>query len=118
MAASRLSFDQFVQGLESSSDIEYIEKQAFTSQLRRRGSNVSRYSIRSTTSSICSVSTTKSAVPSATNLDTALYQKGFELRQYDSDEEFDLILEQGFHGNVGECMPTLKLTLTPDLLRR
>ncbi|KXN74767.1 hypothetical protein CONCODRAFT_67220 [Conidiobolus coronatus NRRL 28638] len=118
MSASSISFDQFVQGLEAINDFECIEKQAFVSQLRRRGSSVSRCSVRSTTSSIYSTSSTKSAVPSATNLDSALYQKGFEQRQYDSDEEFDLIIEQGFHGNVGEGMPTLKLTLTPDLLRR
>jgi hypothetical protein len=95
-----------------------MEKMAYVSQMRRRGSNVSIYSQCSIASSICSTSSTKSAVPSAIDLDSALYQKGFELRQYDSDEEFDFILEQGFHGSIGECMPTLKLTLTPNLLRR
>jgi hypothetical protein len=118
MTTSSISYNQFAQSVEASDSFECIERMAYISQNRRRGSDASIYSVESIASSVCSTSSTKSAVPSAIDLDSALYQKGFELRQYDSDEEFDLILEQGFHGSIGECMPTLKLTLTPNLLRR
>ncbi|KXN74771.1 hypothetical protein CONCODRAFT_67223 [Conidiobolus coronatus NRRL 28638] len=118
MTTSSLSYNQFAQSIETTDSFECIERMAYISQNRRRGSNASICSVDSIASSVCSTTSTKSAVPSAIDLDTALYQKGFELRQYDSDEEFDFIIEQGFQGSIGESMPTLKLTLTPDLLRR
>jgi hypothetical protein len=117
MSSDTLNYQQFIQTIESSENFESISKLAQVSQLRRRGSNLSIYSQNSIAYSVASAASNKLAVPSATDLDSALYQKGFELRGYDSGDEFDLIVEQGFHGSVGECMTTLKLTLTPDLLR-
>ncbi|KXN74766.1 hypothetical protein CONCODRAFT_82701 [Conidiobolus coronatus NRRL 28638] len=118
MSTSNLSYNEFIQTIEGGDDFDSIAKMAYVSQMRRRGSDASIHSQCSIASSVCSTASTKSAVPSATDLDTALYQKGFELRQCDSEEEFDIILEQGFRGSVGESMKTLKLTLTPGLLRQ
>jgi hypothetical protein len=118
METSALSYNQFLLTIEDSDSFDFIEKVAYISKIRRKEFNLSILSIDSISSSACSSTLVKPAAPSAINFNTALYQKGFELRRYDSDKEFDLIIKQGFQGSVGESMPTLKLTLTPNLLRR
>ncbi|KXN74762.1 hypothetical protein CONCODRAFT_2077 [Conidiobolus coronatus NRRL 28638] len=134
MNPESLTYHQFVQGIEASGNIYKLEKMAQISQMRRRSSNYPRYSQNAsqfrtsnissrhsqntTILSICSSVSIKSVTPSASDSNSALHQKGFELRQFDSDKEFDKILEQGFHGTQGDGMPTLRLTLTPDILRR
>ncbi|KXN74770.1 hypothetical protein CONCODRAFT_2087 [Conidiobolus coronatus NRRL 28638] len=118
MTTSTLSYDQFLHTIEDSDSLDCIEKMAFISHIRRKEPNVLIHSVDSIISSSCSTVSNMSTTPSTINIDTALYQKGFEIRRYDSDKEFDLIIEQGFQSGVGESMPTLKLTLTPNLLRR
>jgi activator of HSP90 ATPase len=134
MNPESLNYHQFVQGIEASGNFYKLEKMAQISQMRRRSSNYtrcsqnatqfrtsnisSRNSQNTTVLSICSSVSIKSVTPSASDSNSALYQKGFELRQFDSDKEFDQILEQGYHSINGDQMPTLRLTLTPDILRR
>jgi hypothetical protein len=107
------SFEQFVQTMETADSIECVERMAYMSQMRRRGSTTSICSEHS----INSNASVKSIVPAAVDYDSALHQKGFELRQFDSNEDFDLILGAGFDEFGMRSMPTLKLTLTPKVLR-
>jgi hypothetical protein len=119
MSVQTESFNKFVSSMGGSKSVECVERMASFSQRRRRGSNPSIYSKASNAStiSISSTSSLKSTTPVAIDLNSALYQKGFDLRQFDSSAEFDKIVDYGYNGNVGERMPTLKLTLTPQILR-
>jgi 4-hydroxyphenylpyruvate dioxygenase-like putative hemolysin len=113
---SAISYQQFAQAMESSDSYECLSRMGYMSQMRRRGSNVSIYSQNSIASSVSSSNQKSTVVPSPIDLSASLIQKGFELRQFDSIEEFDTILDKGY-GIGFETMPTLKLTLTPELLR-
>jgi hypothetical protein len=115
------SYNQYVSSIESCDSIEAIERMAQISQMRRRSPGIpicTKESNESSASSISSESSAKSITPSALDLKSALYQKGFDNRQFDTSIEFDNIIDHGYISDIGERMSTLKLTLTPEVLRR
>ncbi|KXN74769.1 hypothetical protein CONCODRAFT_168326 [Conidiobolus coronatus NRRL 28638] len=121
MSLSTESYNQFISSIESSDSIEAIERMAQISQMRRRSPGIpifTKGSNESSASSISSESSAKSITPSALDLKSAFYQKGFDNRQFDSSTDFDNIIDHGYSGDLCERMSTLKLTLTPEVLRR
>ncbi|KAJ9087732.1 hypothetical protein DSO57_1030322 [Entomophthora muscae] len=78
-------------------------------------------SISSLTSVLSSASLSSTATiavqPEPIEAEHGHYQKGFNLRQLDSAQDFDRILESGFGPPDQPDLTTLKLTLTPLVLR-
>ncbi|KAI9299253.1 hypothetical protein K502DRAFT_361773 [Neoconidiobolus thromboides FSU 785] len=83
-------------------------------------SSLSSISSSYSSGNVSSCSTTsKVAKPLPKHAIYAPFQKGFNLRQLDSEEEFGEILTQGFQkqGDLQLDIPTLYLTLTPSCVQ-